>query len=376
MYLRPLDICFSHDSIGRSFGRCTSHPYRPIGETLDDILTGKINVDSISSISVYKKNKKWFTADNRRLWVFQEAEKRGKCSEIYVRETLYIDNNKFTTKNNGVSVYVRGNPGGYLWRNVPTKSIQPNKNPKITSLQTIPTSSAYTHQKCSKETDTSGTFLTKLERNVPAFYEISMKDREEDLCSEKETRDIEPMAVDSIETRDIEPMAVDYIETRDIEPMAVDYKYGTQYYSIDVDSDSEDKKLPNFPFVSKPSNQQDNTNVFCQHCSKAKRKVTKTAMEEMVGDERKIKYREEAAINSHDIPRNSIYSPFLSSNSKIYEPLENRDAVVTIRNETTYVIDNFRKCSELKHCNFGRFCLILLVIALLCLFGIIIHEVT
>lgn len=79
-------------------------------------------------------------------------------------------------------------------------------------------------------------------------------------------------------------------------------------------------------------------------------------MEEKVGDERKIKYREEDAINPHDIPRNSINSPFLSSNFERYEPLENRDVVVTIRNETTYVIDNFRKCSELKHCNFGPFC--------------------
>lgn len=184
-----------------------------------------------------KRIKKWFTADNSRVWVFQEAEKRGKCSEIYVRETLYIDYNKFTTKNNGVSVYVRGNPGGYLWRNVPTKNIQPNKNPKITSLQTNPTSSAYTHQKCSKETDTSGIRSTKLERNFPTFNEISMKYREEDLCFKKETRDIEPMYVDYIETRDIEPMSLDY-----------EYNYGNQYYSIDVDSVSEEKKITQFSF--------------------------------------------------------------------------------------------------------------------------------
>lgn len=55
MYLRPSDIRFSQDSIGRTFGRCTSHPYKPIGETLDDILKGLINVNCIPGISVYKK---------------------------------------------------------------------------------------------------------------------------------------------------------------------------------------------------------------------------------------------------------------------------------------------------------------------------------
>ncbi|XP_062573728.1 uncharacterized protein LOC134235607 [Saccostrea cucullata] len=116
MYLKPLEIRFSQDSIGSTFGHYTSHPFRPIGNTLDDILSGRCNINSIPNISVIKRNGLWFTADNRRLWVFQEAEKRGKCSEIYVRETSYINYNKFTTVNNGVSIYVRGDPGGFLWR--------------------------------------------------------------------------------------------------------------------------------------------------------------------------------------------------------------------------------------------------------------------
>ncbi|XP_048781395.2 uncharacterized protein LOC125683899 [Ostrea edulis] len=118
MYLNPLEIRFSQDSIGSTFGRCTSHPFRPIGKTLDDILSGRCNVNSIPNISVMYKNGHWFTADNRRLWVFQEAEKRGKCGEIFVRETSYINYNKFTTMNNGESIDVRGNPGGSLWRSM------------------------------------------------------------------------------------------------------------------------------------------------------------------------------------------------------------------------------------------------------------------
>lgn len=98
-------------------------------------------------------------------------------------------------------------------------------------------------------------------------------------------------------------------------------------------------------------------------------------MKEKVGDEREIKYKEEAAINSLDIPRNPIYSTFLSSNSETSEPLENRAVVVTMRDET---IDNSPKCSEFKHSNFGPFCFtcILFVIASLYLLVSIIHELT
>lgn len=134
MYLRPSEIRFSHDSIGRTFGRYTPHPYKPIGETLDDILTGKINVNSIPTISVYKRDGQWFTANNRRLWVLQEAEKRGKCSEIYVSETTLVKFRNFTTTNNGVSVLVRGNPGGYVWQTMPIMTMQSKEPLQIASL--------------------------------------------------------------------------------------------------------------------------------------------------------------------------------------------------------------------------------------------------
>lgn len=97
-------------------------------------LKGEINVNCIPHISVYKKDRLWFTAGNRRLWVLQEAEKRGKCSEIYVRETSYINLNKFTTVNNGKSVFVRGYPGGYLWQSIPITKIKPKEPYKTTFL--------------------------------------------------------------------------------------------------------------------------------------------------------------------------------------------------------------------------------------------------
>lgn len=116
--------------------------------------------------------------------MFQEAEKRGKCNAIYVRETSYIDYNKFTAINNGDSVYVRGNPGGYLWQNMPIKKIQPYE-PHITCLQTIPSSSS-TYQDYIEEMDTSDICSMKLECNAkPNVSETAMEEKFE---NEKEIR--------------------------------------------------------------------------------------------------------------------------------------------------------------------------------------------
>lgn len=335
MYLRPLEICFSQDSIGSTFGRCTSHPYRPIGKTLDDILTGKINVNSIPNISVCNRNGKWFTADNRRLWVFQEAEKRGKFSEIYVQETSYINYNKFTTINNGESVDVRGNPGGYLWRNIPIKKIQLNENPKITRLQTIPTSS-YTYQNYIEEMDTNDICPKNLERSAPSFNDMSTAESEESLSVENNiSRDDNIMSVES----------------------------GNQH-NIDVDSDSEennvDEKSDHFSFGSMTSNQQDST--LGQHYN-TKPNAIKTAMEETVGDKREIRDNEQAVINSSNIPGILIDSTFLSSNSETLEQLENRDVAVTMFDENNA---KSLKCSKSKRCILFVFCLILVSVALLC----------
>lgn len=50
----------------------------------------------------------------QKIVVLQEVEKRGKCCEIYVSETTFINFNNFTTTNYGVFVLVRGNLGGYF----------------------------------------------------------------------------------------------------------------------------------------------------------------------------------------------------------------------------------------------------------------------
>ena len=68
-----------------------------------------------------QRNGKWVTADNRRLWVFRQLERLGKCDKIPVRITYYISDDKFTSSNGGEYVSVRGPPGG-RWHKKRTSS--------------------------------------------------------------------------------------------------------------------------------------------------------------------------------------------------------------------------------------------------------------
>ncbi|XP_063397459.1 uncharacterized protein LOC134681749 [Mytilus trossulus] len=135
MELKPSEIFYSQDSIMNRFGDYTSHGNTYIGETLDQLLKGHCNVNSIPTISVVKKYGKWYTSDNRRLWVFRKAEDLGFLETIYVNEAYYLNENKFTTENGGESIRVRGRtPGGSLWR-----SWKP-KRPNSSFQRSIPTS--------------------------------------------------------------------------------------------------------------------------------------------------------------------------------------------------------------------------------------------
>ena len=114
MMLRPSDIYFSQDSINNVFNKRCPHSHKNIGGTLDDLCDGRISVTNIPIISVTYMAGKWFTGDNRRLWVFRHLERLGQCETIPVYVTSYIPGNKFTTLNGGASVKVRRNPGG-VW---------------------------------------------------------------------------------------------------------------------------------------------------------------------------------------------------------------------------------------------------------------------
>ena len=124
--IRPSEIYFSQDSISNVFGNhCQQHKGKQIGTacegcqhrckhigtTLDQLCEGQITVSVIPPMGVTKKAGRWYSGDNRRLWIFREMEKLGKCTHIFVKLTR-VPPKKFTTLNRGESVRVRGDPGG------------------------------------------------------------------------------------------------------------------------------------------------------------------------------------------------------------------------------------------------------------------------
>lgn len=132
MMLNPLDIYFCQDTISSKFRIRCRHSNKRIGETLDELCEGRLSIYHIPTISVMKKNGKWFTADNRRLWVFRELERLGKCESVPVNLIDDIPYDKFTTENGGASVEVRGEPGG----TISSRTARP-------SLSSVPLSSSY-----------------------------------------------------------------------------------------------------------------------------------------------------------------------------------------------------------------------------------------
>lgn len=110
---KPSEIRFSQDSIKSHWWKFPGQ----IGETLDQLLTGEVKVDEIPKIEVEEIEGNLYSADNRRLWVFQKLEKLGKCDTIAVKFGN-IESRKLTTKNSGTSVRIRRpeDPGGKIWK--------------------------------------------------------------------------------------------------------------------------------------------------------------------------------------------------------------------------------------------------------------------
>lgn len=149
MNLRPSYIFYTQDSISNRFGWSTSHSNMYIGETLDALINGLATVNSIPRIGVFWQNGKWFTKDNRRLWVFRKAEELGIVDVITVDIVPKVEPIKFTTFNNGSSVRVRRNdPGGVAWRRFSAESIRNQSQRQIAAEQSEPRSNEYTDNGC------------------------------------------------------------------------------------------------------------------------------------------------------------------------------------------------------------------------------------
>ncbi|GAA5504552.1 hypothetical protein Dxin01_04330 [Deinococcus xinjiangensis] len=80
-----------------------------LGQLIDGLKSGDIKPGSVEPIRLVEKDGKLFTLDNRRLYAYQQAGKDVPY-RMATPEEVAKDSFKFTTKNGGVSIRIRGMP--------------------------------------------------------------------------------------------------------------------------------------------------------------------------------------------------------------------------------------------------------------------------
>ncbi len=98
----PGSIRFSQSSIGRTFSEGGT-----LRETIEGLRSGAISPEPFPPIRVFERNGLTFTLDNRRLFVFQQAGVPIRTVRATAEEVA-AEAWKFTTRNEGVSIRVRG----------------------------------------------------------------------------------------------------------------------------------------------------------------------------------------------------------------------------------------------------------------------------
>lgn len=106
----PSEIRFTHDSIQSNF-----RDGRSIPDTFRQILMKNIAVESLPLMEVMKYEGEWFVVrGNRRLFLFQELEKRGYLKQVRVQTRNFnpdLFNKQYTSPNRGTSVRIRSGYG-------------------------------------------------------------------------------------------------------------------------------------------------------------------------------------------------------------------------------------------------------------------------
>ena len=106
--LCPTEIRFMHDKINFKF-RCGGS----VNETVEKISLGRMSVQDLPTIRVVFKNGTYCAFDNRRLYIYRVLHWCGKLDEVTVKQVSLslFKPSRFTTKNNGNTVRMRGGLG-------------------------------------------------------------------------------------------------------------------------------------------------------------------------------------------------------------------------------------------------------------------------
>uniref|UniRef100_A0A0L8HA22 Uncharacterized protein n=1 Tax=Octopus bimaculoides TaxID=37653 RepID=A0A0L8HA22_OCTBM len=103
--LSPSEIRYTQDSISSCFQNGND-----IEDLILDIINGQTRSDEIRTIRVFFNDGKYYSEDNRRLYVFKAVQELSEPNlTIKVKLTSYSDfqENKFTTRNGGFRIRVR-----------------------------------------------------------------------------------------------------------------------------------------------------------------------------------------------------------------------------------------------------------------------------
>lgn len=184
MKIRPSELFFSQDSISNKWGEQTACRSKLIGVTLDELLTKSISLEDIPNISAVNISGKFYTVDNRRLWVFQKAEELRFVHTIEVNQVTrrHLKRAKFTTNNEGISIRIRGSgdPGGTIWRTWTQKKSQEVDETTVSSY------AVYAHKTNDNESRTNANqYSFSNKRNTEAEHPRTNKSLYSDYNSAK-----------------------------------------------------------------------------------------------------------------------------------------------------------------------------------------------
>lgn len=141
LFLRPSDIFFSQETIPNRF-----EDGRLIGDKLDDLVKENMKIEEIRIIRVKNIHGRWFTLDNRRLWVFRNFQKirlqsySGTVIPVLVWDRFESQEQLiFAATNTGEDIKIDNDqdPGGNCWKTVDSINTKTYTRPELLLLKHV-----------------------------------------------------------------------------------------------------------------------------------------------------------------------------------------------------------------------------------------------
>lgn len=165
--LRPSDIYYTQGTIATKFTNGT-----PIGQLIDDVVSGKCLISDIKRIEVKLVDGFWFSADNRRLWVFKQLEFLGHCPVITAKVVKRVYGNKCTSDVGGLDICLRGgDPGGTWFSKILEIKNKLSKDKRNTAIEKNTVQTGFSKVKLSKNNELECIESSK----VPVFQYDSLQ---------------------------------------------------------------------------------------------------------------------------------------------------------------------------------------------------------